>query len=118
MENLLSKVDELSYDLGKLSSAILAVKTGQKPVAELTIRNPRLKEILETIKNTVGIFYVCEKKGKTHTSIYLFSRPHLQHVVNFLIGKRHNRRVVQSWIEGVAFGYGEAEIAGFISTNS
>jgi len=92
---------------------VMLVNAGVRPVASVMVRNEHIEECKKRIK-TENLFIVLNPRGENHTTIYIFKHPCVENVINFTLGKPHDRKALVQWIEGKMFGYSDEEIEKYI----
>ena len=108
-----SQIDFLSLTMNSIMIHIMLVKAGVRPVASVMIRNEHIEECKKLIK-TENLFMILNPREKNHTTIYIFKHLCVENVLNFTLGKSHDRKALMQWIEGKIFGYSDEEITRFI----
>lgn len=111
-----SQIDSLSLTIGSIMTHIMLVNAGVRPIALIMVRNEHIEECKKRIK-TKNLFAVLNPRGENHTAIYIFKHPCVESVINFTLGKPHNKTILMQWIEGKMFGYSDEEIEKFIRGN-
>jgi len=103
-------LDSSLWTLGSLSAHIYLVERDVRAVAELTVHNNHIAEVLGEIKKS-GLRYILNSYCETHTSIHIYKHPHLKHIINYSIEADYDISVFKRWVNGKLYGYSEAAIA-------
>lgn len=111
---LTSRINFLSLTMSSIMIHIMLVNAGVRPVASVMVRNEHIEEIKKLIK-TENLFMVLNPRGENHATIYIFKHSYVENVINFTLGKPHDRKALMRWIEGKMFGYSDEEIAKYVT---
>ena len=93
---------------------IMLVNAGVRPVALVMVRNNHIEESKNLIK-TENLFMILNPRGENHTAIYIFKHHYVENIINFTLGKPHDRKALMWWMEGKMFGYSDEEIARYVT---
>lgn len=101
------------WQLGNISSNILAVKKGMRLVSQHTIRKKWVDEIIINIKKN-NLNFLKISIDKNYDSVYFFHHLFMGNIIKYMNHLPCNENVVKIWINGKMFGYSDEEIKNHI----